>query len=77
MTASAGNGLKTLYATGLFQDVKLTRQGDTLVVTVVENPLVNRVAFENNHLESDEQLTDIVQLRPRAVFTPAAAEQEG
>ena len=74
--ARIDRSLKTLYATGLFQDVKLTRQGDTLVVTVVENPLVNRVAFENNHLESDEQLTDIVQLRPRAVFTPAAAEQD-
>ena len=40
--------LKTLYATGLFQDVSLTREGDTLVVKVVENPLVNRVAFEGN-----------------------------
>ena len=64
--------LKTLYATGLFQDVSLTRQGDTLVVKVVENPLVNRVAFEGNQLETDDQLKDVVQLRPRAVFTPAA-----
>src|SRR5271157_3152338 len=31
--------LKTLYATGLFQDVRLTREGDTVVVHVVENPL--------------------------------------
>jgi len=31
--------LKTLYATGLFQDVQLTRQGSTLLVHVVENPL--------------------------------------
>ena len=41
--------LKTLYATGLFQDVRLDRDGDTLVVHVAENPLVNRVAFEGNH----------------------------
>ncbi len=68
--------LKTLYATGLFQDVNLTREGDTLVVKVVENPLVNRVAFEGNNIESDDQLKDVVQLRPRSVFTPAAAEAD-
>lgn len=68
--------LKTLYATGLFQDVRLGRQGDTLVVHVVENPVVNRVAFEGNHKETDDQLRPEMQLRPRAVFTPALAEAD-
>jgi outer membrane protein insertion porin family len=68
--------LKTLYATGLFQDVRLGRVGDTLVVRVVENPIVNRVAFENNHKLSDEQLRAELQLRPRAVYTPALAESD-
>ena len=68
--------LKTLYATGLFQDVSLQRQGDTLVVKVVENPLVNRVAFEGNHKLTDEQLRPEVQLRSRGVFTPALAEAD-
>jgi outer membrane protein insertion porin family len=68
--------LKTLYATGLFQDVRLGRVGDTLVVRVVENPIVNRVAFENNHKLSDDQLRPEMQLRPRAVFTPALAETD-
>ncbi len=68
--------LKTLYATGLFQDVRLDRQGDTLVVHVVENPIVNRVAFEGNHKLNDDQLRPEIQLRPRAVFTPALAESD-
>lgn len=68
--------LKTLYATGLFQDVRLTRDGSTLVVKVVENPIVNRVAFEGNHKLSDDQLRPEMQLRPRAVFTPALAEAD-
>ena len=68
--------LKTLYATGLFQDVRLNREGDTLVVRVVENPLVNRVAFEGNHKLTDDQLRPEMQLKPRAVFTPALAEQD-
>ncbi len=68
--------LKTLYATGLFQDVRLGRVGDTLVVRVVENPIVNRVAFEGNHKLTDDQLRPEIQLRPRAVFTPALAETD-
>jgi outer membrane protein insertion porin family len=68
--------LKTLYATGLFQDVRLDRQGDTLVVHLVENPLVNRVAFEGNHKLTDDQLRPEMQLKPRAVFTPALAETD-
>jgi outer membrane protein insertion porin family len=68
--------LKTLYATGLFQDVSLQRQGDTLVVTVVENPIVNRVAFEGNHKLDDNQLRAVVQLRSRGVYTPALAEAD-
>ena len=68
--------LKTLYATGLFQDVRLSRDGDTLVVHLIENPLVNRVVFEGNHELTDENLKGIVQLKSRAVFTPAVAEQD-
>ena len=68
--------LKTLYATGLFQDVRINREGDTLVVRVVENPLVNRVAFEGNHKVTDDQLRPEMQLKPRAVFTPALAEAD-
>jgi outer membrane protein insertion porin family len=68
--------LKTLYATGLFQDVSLNRQGDTLIVKVVENPIVNRIAFEGNHKLTDEQLRAELQLRPRAVFTPGIAQAD-
>jgi outer membrane protein insertion porin family len=68
--------LKTLYSTGLFQDVRLGRQGDTLVVTVAENPIVNRVAFEGNRKVNDDGLKSGMQLRPRAVFTPALAEAD-
>ena len=68
--------LKTLYATGLFQDVNLSRQGDTLVVKVVENPIVNRISFDGNHKLTDDQLRAELQLRPRAVFTPAIAQAD-
>lgn len=68
--------LKTLYATGLFQDVTLTREGNRLVVHVVENPVVNQVYFEGNHELTDANLNGVVQLRTRSVFTPEAAQAD-
>jgi outer membrane protein insertion porin family len=68
--------LKTLYATGLFSDVRLIRQGSTLVVHVVENPIINRIAFEGNHALTDDVLRPELTMRPRGVFTAALAEQD-
>lgn len=68
--------LKTLFATGLFSDVKLARQGDTLVVNVKENPVVSEVAFQGNRELTDTELKKGLTLQPRAVFTPAAAEAD-
>jgi outer membrane protein insertion porin family len=61
--------LKALYATGLFSDVRMQRQGDALVVHVTENPVINRVQFEGNSKLTDDNLNSEVQLRPRLVFT--------
>ncbi len=74
--AQIDRSVKTLYATGLFQDVSITPQGETLVVRVVENPVVNRVVYEGNHVLTDDQLNGVTQLRARSVFTPAAAEAD-
>ena len=68
--------LKTLYATGLFSDVSIARDGAALVVHVKENPIVNRIAFEGNHKLTDDTLRPALQLRPRAVFTPALAQSD-
>jgi len=61
--------LKALYATGLFQDVRISQPGGRVVVTVVENPVLNRVAFEGNKKLKDEQLTGEVQSKPRGTFS--------
>lgn len=68
--------LKNLFATGLFADVKLRRDGDQLVVQVVENPVINRIAFEGNRKVKDETLTAEVQLKPRTVFTRTKVQQD-
>ncbi|MPZ58494.1 MAG: outer membrane protein assembly factor BamA [Rhizobiales bacterium] len=61
--------LKALYATGLFQDVRIGQAGGRITVTVVENQVINRVAFEGNKKTKDEQLSTEVQSKPRGTFS--------
>src|SRR5579859_7757560 len=61
--------LKALFGTGLFADVNLQRDGDSLIVRVVENPIINRVAYEGNERFDDKAINDEVRLKPRAVYT--------
>ena len=61
--------LKALFATGLFMDVSIDRAGSTVIVQVVENPVVNRVAFEGNSEVDDATLKAEVQLKTRAIYT--------
>ncbi len=68
--------LRTLYATGLFSDVSMRREGNTLVATVRENPLVNNISFEGNHNVKEDDLKKALQLRSRAVFTTRMAQQD-
>ncbi len=63
------DSLKALFATGLFADVRLSRVGNSLVVKVVENPIINRIAFEGNHELTDKDLRSEISLRPRVVYT--------
>jgi outer membrane protein insertion porin family len=62
-------GLKALYATGLFQDVHINQAGGRLVITVVENPVINRVAFEGNKKLKDDQLGNEVQSKSRGTLS--------
>lgn len=61
--------LKDLYNTGYFSDVKIDRQGDTLIIDVIENSIINKVVFEGNSKLKDDKLKEEVQLRPREVLS--------
>jgi outer membrane protein insertion porin family len=69
-------GLKALYASGLFTDAKIAHDGDRLIVTVVEAPVIDRVAFEGNHALEDKQLTPEVQSKVRGAFTRATVHDD-
>src|SRR5882757_8488515 len=67
--ASIDDGLKALIATGLFQDVRINTAGGHLVVSVVENPVIGRIAFEGNKKIKDEQLTTEIQSKARGTLS--------
>jgi outer membrane protein insertion porin family len=67
--AQIDDGLKALIETGLFQDVRISTVGGRLVVTVVENPVIGRVAFEGNKKVKDEQLSSEIQSKPRGTLS--------
>ena len=69
-------GLKSLYATGLFADVHVNHAGGRLVVTVVENPVINRVAFEGNKKAKDEQLRIEVQSKARGTLSKPTVQAD-
>src|SRR5579862_9435552 len=66
---SIDDGLKALIETGLFQDVKINRERGRLVVVVVENPVIGRIAFEGNKKIKDEQLSAEIQSKARGTFS--------
>jgi len=69
-------GLKALYASGLFTDAKVAREGDRLVVTVVEAPVIDRIAFEGNHALKDKDLSGETQSKVRGALLAATVQTD-
>jgi outer membrane protein insertion porin family len=68
--------LKELYATGLFEDVKIIPSGTHLIVRVLEAPVIERLRFEGNKLVKDSDLTKEISLKPRGPMTKAAVRED-
>ena len=69
--------LKDLYATELFADVVISG-ADTgnLVITVRENPVINRIVLEGNKRIKDDKITPEIKLAPRQIFTRSKARAD-
>ena len=68
--------LKSLYATGYFADLSIKLKDKTLVVKVIENPVINRIAFEGNLRVEDEILKNEITLKPRVVFNRSKVQKD-
>jgi len=62
--------LKDLYATELFADVVIAG-ADTgnLVITVRENPVINRIVLEGNKRIKNDKIQPEIKLAPRQIYT--------
>jgi outer membrane protein insertion porin family len=68
--------LKALYASGLFQDVRISQSGNRLIVTVVEAPVIDRLAFEGNSKIKDDQLEQEIQSKARGTLSRAKVQAD-
>jgi outer membrane protein insertion porin family len=75
-TAKIDSALKALYSSGLFQDIRISNSGGRLIVTVVEAPVIDRIAFEGNSKLKDEQLLQEIQSKPRGTLSKAAVQAD-
>lgn len=74
--AEIDESIKALFATGMFSDVQISQSGGRVTVKVVENPVIARVAFEGNDVQSDEMLKGAIELQPRSVLTQGKVESD-
>ncbi|MCV0396506.1 MAG: outer membrane protein assembly factor BamA [Rhizobiaceae bacterium] len=74
--ADIDEGVKNLFGTGLFSDVRINQRGSTLVVEVDEYSIVNQVIFQGNRKIKDADLARAAQLQPRGAFSSATMEAD-
>lgn len=75
-TGRIDSSLKSLFATGLFSDVSIQKQGRQLLVSVVENPVINSVNFEGNQRIQSDLLAQEVRLRSREIYTRTKVQND-
>lgn len=68
---------RSLYNTGLFSDINFDTTGrNILKITVKENPIIGKRAFDGNDKIDDKVLEAEVQLGPRSIFDKAKVQQD-
>src|SRR5690606_28699500 len=67
--ALADQALKDLAATELFADYSIQNNDGAVVITVVENPVINRVVLEGNKRLKDDKILPEIKLAARQIFT--------
>ena len=61
--------ISILFATNLFSDVSISRDENAVVISVRENPIINRITIEGNDVLTDEKLLEELDIQPRRVYT--------
>lgn len=67
--ARADQALIDLAATELFADFEIANNNGNVLITVEENPIINRIIFEGNKRLKDDKIIEEINLSPRQIFT--------
>ncbi|MEP1767503.1 MAG: outer membrane protein assembly factor BamA [Sulfitobacter sp.] len=70
------DAFQRLNNSGLFESVSIVPQGNTLKISVVELPTINRISFEGNARIKDDALSSVIDSTARRVFNPGQAEKD-
>ena len=68
-SAAADEALKDLGATELFASFSIRNDNGNVVITVTENPVINRIVLEGNDRLDAEKILPEIRLAPRQIFT--------
>jgi len=68
-SAGADEALKDLGATELFANFSIRNDGGNVVITVTENPVINRIVLEGNERLKNDKILPEIKLSPRQIFT--------
>ena len=60
--------LKEMYGLGLFADIKFRVSGDTLIVLIKENPMINNIDFIGNKRIKEDAMRSEIKLKSRNVY---------
>ena len=71
--ATLNSAIDNLFDTKLFEDVTLGIKGTSLEISVVENPIINRINIEGNQILKDEALLAEINIQPRRIYTDQLA----
>ncbi len=70
--------IRKLFASGFFRDVQVERDGDVLVILVVERPSISQLDFVGNKVIKDDKIkevTDVVELSEGRIFNQAVLDK--
>jgi outer membrane protein insertion porin family len=74
--AALNDAFQRISNSGLFESVELIPQGSTLVIRVVEYPIISVISIEGNKRLKDEQLSELIQSQASRAFSPGQAEAD-
>lgn len=68
-SAAADEALKDLGATELFANFSIRNENGNVILTVTENPVINRIVLEGNDRIDNDKIIPEIRLAPRQIFT--------